>query len=319
LREPATPRAPRDRVRASSFSQLAASGKLSLHASVDDAIDLDAADEGLEAPEPVAETGPRIALADFPTGSVRGRLIHSIYENISFQAPSGLAIEPQVAQALASYGMEASARELLSRAIVRTLITPVDPQGLPSLASLAAIDRLAELEFVFPVAHAAISGERPAPLRVSTLSSMLLKHAESAAEREYAARVSGLTFSALHGYLRGFIDLVARHDGRYYVLDYKSNHLGPHASDYTHTQMQAAMFEHHYVLQYLLYSVAVHRHLSLRVPDYDYERHFGGVYYLFVRGMAPEHAGGTGVYRARPSHALVSELSEALRDPAGAA
>ena len=55
------------------------------------------------------------------------------------------------------------------------------------------------------------------------------------------------------------------------------------------------MTRHHYVLQYLLYSVALHRHLRLRVPGYDYEQHFGGVYYLFVRGMAPEHPVGTGV------------------------
>ena len=136
--------------------------------------------------------------------------------------------------------------------------------------------------------------------------------------REFGYPVPALSFGVLEGYLRGFIDLVARHDGRYYVLDYKSNHLGPNAGDYAHAPMQVAMFEHHYVLQYLLYTVAVHRHLSLRLPDYDYDRHFGGVYYLFVRGMAPEHAAGTGVYRARPSRELIAELSDALRDPAGA-
>ena len=77
------------------------------------------------------------------------------------------------------------------------------------------------------------------------------------------------------------------------------------------------MTRHHYVLQYLLYSVALHRHLRLRVPGYDYEQHFGGVYYLFVRGMAPEHPVGTGVFADRPSRALVEALSALLGEPAG--
>jgi exodeoxyribonuclease V beta subunit len=69
----------------------------------------------------------------------------------------------------------------------------------------------------------------------------------------------------------------------------------------------------------LLYTVALHRYLGLRVPGYDYERHFGGVYYLFVRGMSTRHAPGTGVLFERPSAALVAELSAFLRGLAGAA
>lgn len=111
--------------------------------------------------------------------------------------------------------------------------------------------------------------------------------------------------------LKGFIDLVVRYEGRYYVIDYKSNYLGGAYEDYTREAMQAAIWEHRYDLQYLLYSVAVHRLLMQRIPDYEYDRHFGGVSYLFLRGMQPGKT--TGIYSARPPKALVEALDVLLR------
>lgn len=81
--------------------------------------------------------------------------------------------------------------------------------------------------------------------------------------------------------LKGFIDLVFRHNGRYYLLDYKSNWLGEDREAYTRQAMEQAMRAHRYDLQYQLYSLALHRYLRHRIADYDYERHFGGVIYLF--------------------------------------
>ena len=104
-------------------------------------------------------------------------------------------------------------------------------------------------------------------------------------------------------------------DGRFYVLDYKSNHLGAHSEDYRPERLGEAMAEHHYHLQYLLYSVALHRHLAQRVAKYDYDAHFGGVYYLFVRGMHPSTGAGSGVFFHRPSKRLIERLSALLDDP----
>jgi exodeoxyribonuclease V beta subunit len=148
------------------------------------------------------------------------------------------------------------------------------------------------------------------------LGRVLRDHATTLEARQYGERVGQLSFSSLRGYLRGFVDLVVRHRGRYYVLDYKSNHLGQHARDYGRVKLWEAMSAHHYVLQYLVYTVALHRYLRLRAPGYDYEKHFGGVYYLFVRGMDPDHAPGTGVFHDRPSFALVEALDALLREGA---
>ncbi len=129
---------------------------------------------------------------------------------------------------------------------------------------------------------------------------------------EYADRVAQLGAPPLAGYLRGYIDLLFRHDGRYYVVDYKSNHLGPDAADYMPARLVPAMAVHDYYLQYLFYVVAVHCHLQQRLAGYDYAEHFGGVYYLFLRGMADAHPAGCGIYHDRPAQALVEELAAVI-------
>jgi len=110
--------------------------------------------------------------------------------------------------------------------------------------------------------------------------------------------------------LKGFIDLLFCYQGRYFVLDYKSNYLGTAARVYNDENMLRAMLEHRYDLQYTLYTVAMHRLLKARLPDYSYERDVGGVLYLFLRGV---EAPGHGVYADKPSLELVERLDNLLR------
>ena len=98
------------------------------------------------------------------------------------------------------------------------------------------------------------------------------------------------------GLVTGVIDLVFEHQGKYYLADYKSNYLGASLEDYSSDNLLRAILDRRYDLQYLLYSIALHRYLSQRVADYTYERHFGGVYYLFIRAMRSEHGPAYGVY-----------------------
>jgi exodeoxyribonuclease V beta subunit len=110
--------------------------------------------------------------------------------------------------------------------------------------------------------------------------------------------------------LKGFIDLVFEHDGKYYVLDWKSNHLGDDPSVYRGEQLVEAMRDHRYDLQYQIYALALQRFLRSRMPSYDYETHFGGVFYLFLRGM--EAGSDSGIFHARPSEALLLELEQLI-------
>ncbi|MGC9457159.1 MAG: exodeoxyribonuclease V subunit beta [Halothiobacillaceae bacterium] len=121
----------------------------------------------------------------------------------------------------------------------------------------------------------------------------------------------------LNGLLKGFIDLVVAHQGRYYVIDWKSNRLGPTDADYNPASMQAQILSHRYDLQYVLYLVALHRLLKARLPDYDYDRHVGGAIYVFLRGTRNQET--RGLFCDRPERALIEELDRLLAQgtPAG--
>ncbi|MGC3964301.1 MAG: PD-(D/E)XK nuclease family protein [Rhodocyclaceae bacterium] len=119
--------------------------------------------------------------------------------------------------------------------------------------------------------------------------------------------------NVLNGMLKGFIDLVFEHEGRYYVADYKSNWLGADDIAYSVDAMRAAVLEHRYDLQYVLYVFALHRLLRVRLPGYDYERHVGGAVYLFLRGS---QSNTQGVHFERPPRQLMDALDTLFRDGA---
>jgi exodeoxyribonuclease V beta subunit len=109
----------------------------------------------------------------------------------------------------------------------------------------------------------------------------------------------------LEGLLTGFMDLVLLHDGRYHVLDYKSNRL----TDYAPPALQAAMLAHRYDVQAVLYVLALHRLLKSRLPAYDFDLHMGGALYWFVRGVDQP---GAGMLALNPARSLIESLDAAL-------
>ena len=111
----------------------------------------------------------------------------------------------------------------------------------------------------------------------------------------------------INGMLKGFIDLVFEHHGRYYVADYKSNWLGGDNNSYTQDALRTEILRSRYDLQYILYLFALHRLLKTRLPNYDYERHIGGAIYLFLRGI---NASGQGIYFDRPPFSLISQIDQ---------
>ncbi|MFH2008252.1 MAG: PD-(D/E)XK nuclease family protein, partial [bacterium] len=286
--------------RSSSFSALVSSASLSHEAVA--GRDLDEAGDGGE-PLQGAGMGPgeTIELHDFPRGARAGNLLHAIFEQLDFREVDAAAKDELIRGALRRFGFEGHWLEVLRRTVDATLDTPLGGRTGPRLREVAPDDRLTELEFVFPVAQ--VAGARLDPAQ---LASAFSNHATELSD--YAAHLAALRFPALQGYLRGFVDLAFEHEGRWYVVDYKSNFLGPHPQDYRLESMRRAMGEHHYILQYHLYVLALHRYLSLRVPAYAYDQSFGGVFYLFVRGMSPASP-ELGVFADRPPGALIEALS----------
>ncbi|SDS49719.1 DNA helicase/exodeoxyribonuclease V, beta subunit [Pseudomonas oryzae] len=169
------------------------------------------------------------------------------------------------------------------------LTTPLvlGEEGAPALADLQAYQP--ELEFWFEARK----------VDVLRLDALVQRHVLPGLARPALAR------DRLNGMFKGFIDLVFEHAGRYYVVDYKSNWLGESDAAYTAEAMASAVAEHRYDLQYVLYLLALHRQLQLRLPDYDYDTHVGGALYLFLRGS---QAPGQGIHHARPPRALIEAL-----------
>ncbi|HXE18597.1 MAG TPA: exodeoxyribonuclease V subunit beta [Castellaniella sp.] len=124
----------------------------------------------------------------------------------------------------------------------------------------------------------------------------------------------GLAPTHLNGMFKGFIDLVLQADGRYYLIDYKSNDLGPQASDYAPPALVRAMCTARYDVQMAMYVLALHRQLKARLPDYRYDRHMGGALYLFLRG---QDFPGQGLLAGRPPESLVEALDALFRGQSG--
>ena len=163
--------------------------------------------------------------------------------------------------------------------------------------------RLVELEFYFPVEG----------LDRDRLCAVLAEHGYPAPFARAGTDESGEPPERIDGFLRGFIDLVVEHEGRWYVVDYKSNWLGPGPDDYGPETLAEAMHAGGYTLQSLIYLVALHRYLAVRLPGYDCEHHVGGAFYLFVRGIDPAAGTRRGVYFDRPSTACLRALDDCFR------
>ncbi|MDP2227292.1 MAG: exodeoxyribonuclease V subunit beta [Moraxellaceae bacterium] len=233
------------------------------------------------------------SLHAFPRGARAGVFWHAVLEDcVGSDAVLPRAEWPQaVADRLQEHALPPEWLPLVVESLPRLLDTPLDAEG----ARLGHLDSArAEMEFLYPVQQ--LRPERF--LRLPDVPPL------------YREALQALDFPVLQGFLKGFIDLIYRHDGRYYVLDYKTNWLGPDDKAYTAAAMEAAMAGSHYYLQYWLYVLALHRHLQVSLPGYDYDRDMGGVRYFFLRGIG---AHTHGVYARKPSLALIEALDALMR------
>lgn len=249
-----------------------------------------AAGEAGAAPPP----GERLRFT-FVRGAHAGHCLHALLEATDFSAGVDIA-EARRQLERNAIGADAAA---LARWLDEVLATPLDDGrgGRVDLRALGQRARIVELPFLLPV-NAALDEE---------IFAAIAQHYPLDLQRGR---------DAWSGFLNGFIDLVYRDNGRYYLLDWKSNWLGENFADYSQAAMEGAIRHGAYALQFSLYAVALHRMLGRRVAGYRFEEHFGGVHYAFLRGMAPgardADGGQYGVYFTRPPLALIERLDRSL-------
>jgi exodeoxyribonuclease V beta subunit len=228
---------------------------------------------------------------EFPRGATAGIALHEIFENLDFVMPVTRQ-EGVITNALNKWAFDEKYRDSASLLIENSLGAELF-NGF-ALNQLANDKRLNEMEFYLPLQR----------LHIDDLRQILFQHLPES-QQAFRDAVNSLYFDQVEGYLKGFIDLVFEHQGKYYLLDYKSNSL----ADYNSQSLLLTMADSHYYLQYLLYSVALHRYLKKRLPAYSWENDIGGVYYLFIRGMSPsDSTQGAGVFFDKPSLQLIEAL-----------
>ena len=262
-------------------------------------------------PDLAQESGPQASAAPkfnaFKAGSSYGTLLHDLLE---WQAqrgwPAGHENPTDTLTAQWSSVVTRKAQRLNLDEAEQTLLTgwiqaiataalPLPPALGAScaivLGSTHASQTWAEMAFTLPVYK----------LGSVELDRLIQQHVMPGLARE------SLQARQLEGMLTGFMDLVLEFEGRYYVLDYKSNRLWA----YGPAQLQQAILAHRYDVQYTLYLLALHRLLKARLPGYDYDLHVGGALYLFLRGIDQS---GAGLYVDRPPKALIEALDAAFSD-----
>ena len=256
-------------------------------------------------PQAATDTAPERPLAGphaLPGGVATGTLLHKVFEDLAFDADEA-AVQRAVARRAAYAPLGPEWQPVLSALVLNALHTPLD-DATPAL-TLARVPRerrLDEVEFHYPLGRISPSG----------LDALLPGHAANPPRGRYDP---GLVFDPVHGFMKGYIDLVFEYGGRYYLADYKSNRLGEDIDAYAGAMLPAAMAAAHYDLQYHLYAVALHRHLAARLAGaYRYRDHFGGVFYLFLRGLDPARGPTHGVFFDRPDPERMDALSRYLEE-----
>jgi exodeoxyribonuclease V beta subunit len=275
-------------------------------------------------------------MADLPVGATFGSLVHAVLEHTDPDAPAydgdlRAEIAAHVAEQQVWWPVPDLDGDALTDALVAVCDSPLGPLAADrTLRRIERGDRLCELDFELPLAGGDLSAYAADRVRLGHVADVLRRHlAPGDPVLPYAEQLDrpGLGGQDLLGYLTGSIDVVLRVDGRFLVVDYKTNWLGVlpaghedatlTSDDYTPARLDAAMGHSDYPLQALLYAVVLHRFLRWRVPNYHPESHLGGVLYLYLRGMCgpqtPRVDGRpSGVFQWRPPPELVTELSDLL-------
>ena len=234
----------------------------------------------------------------FPKGAMPGIFLHDVLERIDFMNIGSMESACLIPDALAAHGIDLSWKVTIENMIKNLVSLQLFPDNEDlRFCNIPTNDCLHELEFYFPLNC----------ISAHDINSILFD-AEKGMERSF----HGLQFQPVRGYMKGFMDLVFRCNGKYYLVDWKSNFLGNTIEDYSVSKIKQAMEEQYYEFQYHIYVTALHMYLLTRMADYDYDKHFGGVFYLFLRGIDAEKGPEYGVFFDRPSIEKVKKLCATL-------
>ena len=248
---------------------------------------------------PAQEQG---GIFDFPRGAASGTCLHEIFERLDFARLEPEAVSRIAAERLRANGFDQSWAPAVSAMVAdvtRAALCPDDPAFC--LSCLQPGSWRMEMEFFLPIRQ----------LSADLLGALFHGLPDRHVYGDFSRILAGLNFKQGRGMLQGFMDMVFEHNGRYYIIDWKSNHLGYRREDYGPDGLGESMARHAYILQYHLYTLALDRMLRLHLPGYDYGVHCGGAIYVFLRGVSAA-SDVYGIYRHKPSAEFIRRAGEKL-------
>ncbi|MDZ7719643.1 MAG: exodeoxyribonuclease V subunit beta [Balneolaceae bacterium] len=225
----------------------------------------------------------------FPRGATAGTAIHKLFEDQNFRFDTALSDDHSsvIEKVLDQYQIDQKWMTVTQN-MIRNVVS-ADIPGL-MLSEVKDHEQLREMEFHFKTKQPSLEN--------------ILKIIRS------RDKVQQTSKNGIKNFLTGFIDLIVRQNGRYYIVDYKSNYLGDTLADYSREHLKEEIYNASYDVQYHLYTVALLKYLKSRITEFDYERDFGGVAYLFVRGMRKGEDGG--VWFHKPDEIVIESLTNEL-------
>ena len=262
--------------------------------------------DGERSPGPVeggSELSGTPSIFSFPRGTRAGIFFHDLLEQIDFINESENYRNGVVRDRLQAHGFDSRWVPAVRRAVDNVLDSRLTAGPLSfSLNTISRNRRIDEMEFYIPL-------KKITPRRLERL---FHRGGTGHLSEGFADSLGKLRFSPAEGYLKGYIDLVFEHEGRTYLLDWKSNFLGPTIDQYGPDQLNRTMGAEHYELQLHLYALALDRYLRLKVTNYRYDMNFGGAIYIFIRGVSEPPGSESGVYYHRPHPDTIKALAEGL-------
>ena len=223
----------------------------------------------------------KFVFSELPKGPIAGNFMHDLFENSDFTAKYFTDVIESVSPKYANIYKEEALDNY--NALIENVLNSNYGNTNFKLSEIKNNKKLPELEFYFELSNFSAD-------KINSLTKLV--------DVEIQRFDKGMMY--------GFIDLFFEHEGQYYILDWKSNFLGNNIEDYAQENIEKAMRGNNYHLQYLIYTVAVKRFLELKIPNFNYDKQFGGVFYVFLRGCRSGEP--SGIFYTKPEKDLIDKL-----------
>jgi len=239
----------------------------------------------------------------FPKGIKAGLFFHDLLENLEFTSTDIEHHKQLIHEKLIAHGFDSGWKDTVYRTIRDLLdISFSINNHRCTLSTVKSTDRIHEMEFYYP-------SKRVTPETFKNIFSEFRHHD---ALKEFPIHLEALTFSPAEGFIKGYIDLVFHYEDKFYIIDWKTNFLGNHITQYHADVLKKVMWTSLYTLQYYMYVISLHQYLKNRYASYRYDKNFGGIFYVFLRGIDIHSGPAYGIFADCPEQALLDRFGHAL-------